>query len=154
MPVKKIVIFGKGEAGKSTFLSTIIPDAININHRGRTIALDFGTYRHNGKVFHFYGTPGQARFDCLRDILAINAHHALMIFDSSLPLEEDDRNILQEVRRLSVPFTGILNLKEGRNMSLSETDVANLCRRVSGYQGLYKGDVRNQDFVISILNAL
>jgi hypothetical protein len=154
MSVRKIVIFGKGEAGKSTFIGTIIPDAININHRGRTIALDFGTYRHNGKVFHFYGTPGQARFDCLRDILAINAHHALMIFDSSLPLEEDDRNILQEVRRLSVPFTGILNLKEGRNMSLSETDVANLCRRVSGYQGLYKGDVRNQDFVISILNAL
>jgi len=154
MPVKKIVIFGKGEAGKSTFLSTIIPDAININHRGRTIALDFGTYRHNGKVFHFYGTPGQARFDCLRDIIAINAHHSLMIFDSSHPLEEDDRNILEEVRRLAIPFTGVLNLKEGREMSISETEVSNLCRGIPGFQGLYKGDVRNPDFVISILNSL
>ena len=107
------MIFGKGEAGKSTLITTIIPDAININHRGRTIALDFGTYRHDGRVFHFYGTPGQARFDCIRDILAINADHALMVFDASRPIDREDLGILNEIKSLSLPFTAIINLKRG-----------------------------------------
>ncbi len=154
MPLKKIVIFGKGEAGKSTFISTIIPDAINVNHRGRTIALDFGTYRHNGREFHFYGTPGQARFNCIRDILALNAHHALMVFDASRPLEITDSDILREIEGLSLPFFAILNLKRGHKSPLSESDVSGICQDVPGYRGLFCGDVKDQGFVISVLNAL
>lgn len=152
--MRKIVIFGKGEAGKSTLITTIIPDAININHRGRTIALDFGTCRHDGRVFHFYGTPGQARFDCIRDILAINADHALMVFDASRPIDREDLGILNEIKSLSLPFTAIINIKKGHRMVLTEQETLSVCREIPGYRNLFSGDVTNREFVISVLNNL
>jgi signal recognition particle receptor subunit beta len=38
----KVVFFGRGEAGKSSLISKIIPDALNIEHKGMTVAMDFG----------------------------------------------------------------------------------------------------------------
>lgn len=54
----KVVVFGKGEVGKSTFINTVIPNATNIAHKGRTVAMDFGKAIVGDFAYHLYGTPG------------------------------------------------------------------------------------------------
>jgi uncharacterized protein len=150
----KVVVFGKGEAGKSTFIKTISPDAVNIEHKGRTVALDFGKIDVGGKAFHFYGTPGQARFDVVRDIISDSANKALMIFDISTSLDKDDHNIFKEVNFLNVPFFAIINMKKGLPLKLKAEDVEKLCGSSSCFNGILKGDVSDRNFVHGILRNL
>lgn len=150
----KVVVFGKGEAGKSTFIKTMVPDAINIEHNGRTIALDFGKINIGSKSFHFYGTPGQARFDVVRDIISDSANKALMIFDISTSLDKDDHSIFKEIKLLNVPFFAILNMKKGLPLKLKAEDVEKLCGSSSCFKGILKGDVSDRNFVHGILTSL
>jgi|Deesub1362A_J573_1020465.scaffolds.fasta_scaffold42762_1 hypothetical protein len=150
---KKIVIFGKAEAGKSTLISHIIPDALNVHHRGRTIALDFGSLSYKGKDLHFFGTPGQLRFDCLRDIIALKADLSLMVFDGSRPLDTEDEKILNEIEVLNLPMLALLNQKPPRQR-LSIEEVERLCRSFNGFRGALEGDVTNMRFVNKVLENI
>lgn len=150
----KIVVFGKGEAGKSTFISTVIPDAMNIEHKGRTVAMDFGKAVVGDCAYHLYGTPGQARFEVVRDVLSARAHSVLVIFDSSTGICREDQGILDEVAALAVPFWAVLNNKTGLPRKTLTHEVNEACRVHPGFAGLHEGDVRSRDFAHSVLNSL
>lgn len=154
MQNRKVVVFGKGEAGKSTFINTIIPDAINVEHKGRTVAMDFGRAVVGDKTFHFYGTPGQARFEPIREILSASAHCALMIFDSASGVDMEDRAILEQMTSLKVPFFAVLNKKEGTQEKTVQAEIEGICRAYSGFQGVSSGDVRNSGFARSVLGRI
>ncbi|RME64564.1 MAG: hypothetical protein D6778_07740, partial [Nitrospirae bacterium] len=146
-------IFGKAEAGKSTLMSTLIPGSINIHHKGRTIAMDFGTINYNGHELHFYGTPGQARFECLRDIIALKADMAIMVFDGSTGIDQQDRAILDEVKALGVPFIGVLNHKP-QGPRTSHDEVRALCSRYKGLVTVLEGSVKDRAFTRTLLEHI
>ncbi|MBN2380333.1 GTPase domain-containing protein [candidate division WOR-3 bacterium] len=115
MPKVKVVVFGKGEAGKSTLIKQLIPNAMNIEHEGRTIALDHGTISYQGWDFHIFGTPGQAHFTPVREVLAQGIHVAVFVNDSSRYFDDEDKKIMQEMNAAGVPYLFFINHKpEGK----------------------------------------
>jgi small GTP-binding protein len=150
----KIIVFGKGEAGKSTFVRSIIPNAVNIEHKGRTVALDFGVITLEGKNIHLYGTPGQTRFNVIRDIIASYTHGSIILFDSTTHLTHDDQNAVKEVMELDIPFVSVLNKKANSNRLISIEDVERLCASSPQYKAGFEGDVRDRRVAMNIMMGL
>jgi hypothetical protein len=61
--------------------------------------MDYGHVRLNDNLFHLYGTPGQARFDFMWDILSTEMHAFLLLVDSS------DRQSLLPAKQLLRVFS-------------------------------------------------
>jgi uncharacterized protein len=115
MSAIKVVVFGKGEAGKSTLIQKLIPGAMNIEKDGRTIAMDYGTLAYEGRKYHFWGTPGQARFGPVREVLATGVDVAVFVNDSSRYFDDEDRAILAEMDRMGIRYVLFINHKpEGK----------------------------------------
>lgn len=113
MKLAKVVIVGKDEAGKSTLVQNIIPNAMNIERHGRTIALDYGNHEHRGYKLHFFGTPGQTRFRVVREVVARGMDVAVWVLDYSRRFDERDREILKFLNESNVPFIVFANIKPG-----------------------------------------
>jgi len=101
----KVLIAGPFNAGKTAFIRTIseIPivsteERISDRHRSvkdeTTVALDYGQARLDGCLLHLYGTPGQARFDFMWDILSDEMDGFVLLLDST------DRGSLLEAKKL------------------------------------------------------
>lgn len=105
----KVVVFGKENAGKSTLIKAIEHDAINIDKKDTTVSMDYGRAVIGGKKIHFYGTPGQERFDFMRDILSKGADAGVMVLDSTLNISEMDIHLLHELKKKGIPCLIFLN---------------------------------------------
>ncbi len=147
----KVMVFGKGEAGKSTFIRSVIPNAVNIEHKGRTVALDYGDLQINGKKIHLFGTPGQARFNVVREVISIRADGAIMIFDGAAGLSNEDIQILREIEELRVPFVGVLNKKAREHTVVTMGEIEQICRSSQRYVRGYEGNITDRGFSMSIL---
>ncbi len=146
------MVFGKGEAGKSTFIKCVIPGAVNIEHKGRTVALDYGHIRINGKKIHLFGTPGQGRFSAVREVISSNAAGAIMIFDSTTRLDTEDAQIIREIGELRVPFVGVLNRKTASGAVITLGDVDRACRISPMYIRGVEGNITDHTFSMSVVN--
>lgn len=105
----KVVVFGKENAGKSTLIKAIEHDAINIDKNNTTVSMDYGRTIVAGKKIHFYGTPGQQRFDFMRDILSTGADIGVMVIDSTTNLSNMDIELLKEFRQKNIPCIIFIN---------------------------------------------
>lgn len=105
----KVVITGPFNVGKTEFVRTAsdIPIVsterrITDEHRSTkeetTVAMDYGHVKVGGDLFHLYGTPGQARFDFMWDILSREMDAFVLLVDSA------DRRTLMEAKRLMRVF--------------------------------------------------
>jgi small GTP-binding protein len=92
----KIIVTGPFNSGKTAFISTISDIAvvtterkITTEDRGikaeTTVAMDYGRVELDGKVLHLNGTPGQARFDFMWEILAREMNGFIVLVDSTDP---------------------------------------------------------------------
>jgi signal recognition particle receptor subunit beta len=95
MPQHKIIFTGPVGAGKTTALNSI-SDAPPLSTEARardntrfikehtTIAMDYGVLKlsDNEKV-HLYGTPGQARFDFMWEILSEGALGVILLIENN-----------------------------------------------------------------------
>ncbi len=90
----KVIVTGPFNSGKTTFVGTISDIAvvttekkITTEDRGikaeTTVAMDYGRVEIDGKVLHLYGTPGQARFDFMWEILASEMDSFIVLVDSA-----------------------------------------------------------------------
>jgi len=125
----KLVVTGMFNAGKTTFvntlseISTVNTDRVTTRSAEAkikattTVALDYGNVWLNKNVnIHLFGTPGQDRFDCMRDLLADGMHGFIFLIDSS------DQNTLKQASKLlhlfkkrsNVPYLLVAN-KADRN---------------------------------------
>ncbi|MDB9527321.1 GTPase [Oscillatoria sp. CS-180] len=99
MEVMRLIIAGAEGSGKSAFIRTISEiEVIGKNHaaqgptahsRGNaSTSMDFGRlqFGHN-MVLHMYGTPGESRFDFMRDMLIRKAHACVLLVPSHRPAE-------------------------------------------------------------------
>ena len=92
--ILKVVVTGPFAAGKSQFIQTIsdipvVSTERKITLRDKdtksetTVAMDYGRVALGDDVLHLNGTPGQARFDFMWDILSREMHGMVMLVDST-----------------------------------------------------------------------
>ena len=92
----KVIVTGPFNSGKTAFIGTIsdievvtTERKITTEDRGikaeTTVAMDYGRVELDGKVLHLNGTPGQARFDFMWEILAREMHGFIVLVDSTDP---------------------------------------------------------------------
>ncbi len=99
MEIMRLVVTGPVGAGKSTFIRTVseievvdtdrraTDETADIKHK-TTVAFDFGRLQFGPTTaLHLYGTPGQARFDFMWDILIRKAHAYIMLVAAHRPHE-------------------------------------------------------------------
>ncbi len=109
----KIVIFGAYNAGKSSFIRSIDPQARNVDTRTpdvpTTVALDFGRAQVGGKKVYLFGTPGQERFEFVREILSRGMHGAIVIVDTTRDLDDMTRSLCAALAGQNLPYAVFLN---------------------------------------------
>lgn len=93
----KLIFTGPVGAGKTTAIAALsdtpvvstdelASDMTGMRKTTTTVALDFGTMRlPDGEQVHLYGTPGQARFDFMWDILTEGGLGLVLLIDNSRP---------------------------------------------------------------------
>ena len=118
----KIVIFGKSEAGKSSLIRRLVPGALNVEHRGRTVALDYGKIIFRDQEFHLFGTPGQAHLTPVRECLTEGIDVAIFVMDSSRRFDKEDIKLLKELEELKVPYLIFVNQKPEINPERRKVD--------------------------------
>lgn len=91
----KVVVTGPFNAGKTTFIQTISDiEVVNtdkaVSRPGEveikpttTVALDYGHVRIDQADIHLFGTPGQARFDFMGELLAEGMDGFIFLIDST-----------------------------------------------------------------------
>jgi len=109
----KICVFGTFNAGKSSFIRALDPDTrhIEANCPGgtTTVALDFGRVRVGERMVYLFGTPGQERYEFVRQILARGMDGAVIIVDSTAAPDEMTRKLSEWLKELAVPVAFMLN---------------------------------------------
>jgi len=99
MEIMRLVVTGSVGAGKSTFIRSISEiEAVDTDRQATdetaqmkqrtTVAMDFGRLQFGPDMaLHIYGTPGQARFDFMWDILIRKAHAYILLVAAHRPNE-------------------------------------------------------------------
>ena len=95
----RLVVTGTMGAGKSTFIRSVseievvdtdrqATDETALIKKKTTVAFDFGRLQFGPDMaLHLYGTPGQARFDFMWDILIRKAHAFILLVAAHRPHE-------------------------------------------------------------------
>jgi len=147
----KIVVIGKGKSGKSTFINTMVPGDLPAQWRRRTLEVDYGQVVVDGGMYCFFGTPHRRRLRTEKDMPLIFSHAALVIFDGSGPLDRNDREILDDVFSLNIPFFALINERRGRPVETGPDDIKGLCMTCPNFMGVVKGDASNYGFAHRVL---
>lgn len=92
--VKKFVIAGPFSSGKTTFLKALCEkgpwlteEEITVGKtdekKTTTVAIEYGYSVLDGKMIHFFGTPGFKRFEAVWDFAASGINGLLLVIDST-----------------------------------------------------------------------
>lgn len=108
-----MVIFGSFHAGKSTFIQALDPASRHVQAEGEegstTVAIDFGRVEVLGRQVHLWGTPGQERFEFVREITEKRMDAAILIVDCSCPVDDFTRKLNSHLAGTGVPVGIMLN---------------------------------------------
>jgi len=109
----KLCVFGTFNAGKSSFVQALDPHTrhIEANCPGgtTTVALDFGRVRIGERMVYLFGTPGQERYEFVRQILARGMDGAIIIVDSTAAPDDMTRKLMAWLKDQGVPVVLMLN---------------------------------------------
>lgn len=99
MQIMRLIVTGPVGAGKSTFIQSVSEiQVVDTDRRATddtlllkqktTVAFDFGRLQFGPQMaLHLYGTPGQARFDFMWDMLIRKAHVYMLLVAAHRPHE-------------------------------------------------------------------
>jgi uncharacterized protein len=118
----KIVITGPFNSGKTQFIKTIsdidvvsTERKITTEDRGikaeTTVAMDYGRVKLDEDTLYLYGTPGQPRFDFMREILSSEMDAFLVLVDSTdAPSFRDAADLIEQFKGfMDVPHLIVAN---------------------------------------------
>jgi small GTP-binding protein len=115
----KVVVFGSFHAGKSTFIQAVDPASRHVQAEGKegstTVAIDFGRLEVLGLQVHLFGTPGQERFEFVREITEKSMDAAILVVDCSNPVDEFTRKLYSHLTETGVPVGIMLNKCDLKN---------------------------------------
>jgi uncharacterized protein len=164
----KIIVTGTMGAGKTTAIaaiSDIAPvrtEAINSDLSSSlksmtTVALDYGEIvLSGGDRVRLHGTPGQARFSFMWEILSKGALGLILLIDSSSPTPLEDLarflDAFDELARSSAVVVGVTHRDAKAGPTLSE--YTELLNARSLALPLFCIDGRDRDHVLLLVDAL
>jgi hypothetical protein len=109
----KLVIFGAYNAGKSTFIQSLDPNARHVEAHtadgDNTVALDYGRAHVHALDVHLFGTPGQERFEFVRQIISRGMDAAVLMVDCSAELDEFTLHLYETFILQKIPVAVMLN---------------------------------------------
>ena len=108
----KIVVLGSYNSGKTTTLENLCQKKAKIEYNGTTIALDYGNTMIEGEKIHIFGSPGQERFEFMREILSKGLDGAIVVIDSSKGISNVDETILKKLNIKDVPYVLFANKQD------------------------------------------
>ncbi len=82
---------------------------LKVEHNGDTISLDYGRLRIGDKTLHFFGTPGQERFEIIRDVIMRGMQGAILVIDSTKGIGEFEIKLLRKLKKEKIPLVVALN---------------------------------------------
>lgn len=109
----KIVVFGSLNAGKSSFIQALDPQSRHIEAASEggptTVAFDFGRLQVRDQAVYLFGTPGQERFEFVRQILARGMDGAIIVVDATMGVDPMTRHLYDWLKELGVPLAFMAN---------------------------------------------
>ncbi|RXE56713.1 GTP-binding protein [Methanoculleus taiwanensis] len=109
----KIVVFGGFNAGKSTFVHALDSTARHIEARTEggttTVAFDFGRLTLLDQRVYVFGTPGQERFEFVREILSRGMDGAVIVVDATVGLDTTTLAVYTWLKEKQTPIAVMLN---------------------------------------------
>lgn len=112
----KIVILGSADSGKTTTLETLLnrknEKITKIECNGTTVSLDYGNTIINGEKIHIFGSPGQERFQFMREILSNGLSGAIVVIDNSKGITNTDIHIIETLNNDNIPYVIFANKQD------------------------------------------
>ena len=109
----KIVVFGSFNAGKSSFIQALDPRSRHIEASSEggptTVAFDFGRLKVGDKSIFLFGTPGQERFEFVRQIISRGMDGAIIVVDATTGVDAMTRYFYDQLKPLDVPLAFMAN---------------------------------------------
>ncbi|AEF96539.1 GTP-binding protein [Methanotorris igneus] len=105
----KVVVVGSSDVGKTTLMENLIGKIGKVEYKGTTVAIDYGSIEINNKKIHFFGTPGQKRFEFMRDIALNGADFVVLVIDATVSLGGVDREIIDALKNKGIPYLIFIN---------------------------------------------
>jgi small GTP-binding protein len=109
----KIVVFGSFNAGKSTFIQSVDSNSRHIEAQAgevsTTVAFDFGRITLHNMQIYLFGTPGQERFEFVREIISRGMDAAILVIDCTCQVDEFTRNLHEYLTGKNIPLAVMLN---------------------------------------------
>lgn len=109
MRTAKVLVAGAGEAGKSTLIQALVPDAMNLAVQGRTIAMDHAMLECNGYRLSIVGVPGQERFGDVRSVLAEGAQGVVWVHRGGSAIDSETVSLVRDLTNHEVPYLVVVN---------------------------------------------
>lgn len=130
----KLVITGAFNTGKTTFIRSLSEIAVVDTDKATssadeqrvkpstTVAMDYGRFQLDSTMVQLFGTPGQSRFDFMRDVLAKDMNGFLVLVDLAEPSTIDAAaSLVAQFKDYHlVPYAIVAN-KSDLNSSMSPT---------------------------------
>lgn len=118
----KVVVIGSSDVGKTTLMESLIGSIGKVEHRGITTAIDYGSLTVDNKKIHFFGTPGQKRFEFMRDLTLKGTTLALVVLDASKGITEEDIEIVRSLESKNIPYGIFINKTDIKKIDLDEVN--------------------------------
>lgn len=121
----KIVILGSADSGKTTTISKILKKVTMIERKGTTVALDYGNTIINGEKVHIFATPGQERFQFMREVLSNGLDGAILVLDNSRGITDMDMDIMNNLNSNQVPYVIFCNKQDVKKGKIDSSYIKN-----------------------------
>ncbi len=144
----KVVIIGSNDVGKTTLMENLIGKIGKVEHNGITTAIDYGSLTIDGRKIHFFGTPGQKRFEFMRELVLKGTNLALVVLDASKGITEEDKEIIKLLESKEIPYGVFINKTDIGEIDINE--VYNLCNP----KFIIKGCAIKKDGLNEIINEI
>ncbi len=144
----KIVVLGRHNAGKTTFMEQLLGNVFKVEHNGNTIAMDYGKLVLGSRTLHFFGTPGEERFDCIREVVMEGMKGAILVVDSTRGIGECEIKFIKKLKEEGIPFVIAWN-KLDINNALRPPDIG-----VPVIPAAYKKGIGVRETVKSLISLL
>ena len=144
----KIVVVGSSDVGKTTLMENLIGRIGKVEYNNITVAIDYGSLTLDGKKLHFFGTPGQKRFEFMRELALKGTSLALIVLDASRGITEEDKDIIKLLESKNIPYGVFINKTDVKDMDINE--VCNFCNPLF----VVKGSAIKKDGFNELINKI